>query len=37
MRMNWRSRPTWSSILRDASSPSQRSTVSEISVVISRE
>jgi len=35
MRMNCRSRPTCSSTLREVSSPSQRSTVSVMSVVIS--
>ena len=35
IRMNWRSRPTWSSIRRAASLPSQRSIVSVMTVVSS--
>ena len=36
IRMNWRSRPTCSSTLREVSSASHRATVSVINVVISR-
>ena len=36
IRMNWRSRPTWSSIRFAASRPSQRATVKVITATIER-